>query len=244
MQPDHTVRTAFTAVAVACLLASAGAQEQTTFLAADAPLDASAIVRSGDTDARALEEMLIGRGGRHSRWTERPALVVVRTVLEFEGGQRKHYAATGRALTAAESEQMASELREGLRLLTGEAFTSFASVRYERAESGTKVSTDRPGVIVAGRFVGVRKALNAAGYGGRTVRADHSISSGTVILDDEYDRTDGRRRLLRIHELGHALGYNHVQSQKSIMNPTLGTEPTDFDRRVALIAFRSPLRQF
>jgi predicted Zn-dependent protease len=46
------------------------------------------------------------------------------------------------------------------------------------------------------------------------------------------------RRLLRIHELGHALGYNHVKSRRSIMNPTLGSEPTDFDRRAAMVAFR------
>jgi hypothetical protein len=234
------VRTALTLIAIVCLLATAGAQQETTtFLAADGPLDAEAIIRSGETDARALEEMLLGKGGRHSRWTERPALVVVRTVLAFEGTQRKHYSATAGQFGAAESEQLATELREGLRLLTGDTFTSFASVRFETVKPGTRVAVDRPGVIVAGRFAGVRKALKAAGYGGRSIRADHSISSGTVILDDEYDRVNDRRRLLRIHELGHALGYNHVQSQKSIMNPTLGTEPTDFDRRVALIAFRA-----
>jgi hypothetical protein len=236
------VRTVLTLIAIVCLLATAGAQQETTFLAADGPLDAEAIIRSGDTDARALEEMLLGKGGRHSRWTERPALVVVRTVLEFEGTQRKRYAATAGQIGAAESEQLATELREGLRLLTGGTFTSFASERYETVAPGTRVAVDRPGVIVAGRFTGVRKALKAAGYGGRSIRADHSISSGTVILDDEYDRVNERRRLLRIHELGHALGYNHVQSQKSIMNPTLGTEPTDFDRRVALIAFRATAR--
>ena len=58
------------------------------------------------------------------------------------------------------------------------------------------------------------------------------------MLDSEYDRTGGAmRRLLRIHELGHALGFNHVTSRPSVMNPTLGSEPTDLDKRVALIAF-------
>ena len=47
-----------------------------------------------------------------------------------------------------------------------------------------------------------------------------------------------RRRLLRIHELGHALGYLHVTSRTSIMNPSIGPEPTDFDRAASKIAFQ------
>ena len=75
------------------------------------------------------------------------------------------------------------------------------------------------------------------GDGGRTARADGTITSGTVLLDEDSDRDAERHRLLRIHELGHALGYNHVASERSVMNPTIGAEPTPFDRRVARIAF-------
>jgi hypothetical protein len=46
---------------------------------------------------------------------------------------------------------------------------------------------------------------------------------------------------LRIHELGHALGYQHVQTTPSIMRPTIGPEPTDFDRAAALIAYQRPV---
>jgi hypothetical protein len=60
------------------------------------------------------------------------------------------------------------------------------------------------------------------------------------MLDDDFDRTSDRRRLLRTHELGHALGYNHVKSRASIMNPGIGSEPNAFDHQAALIAFRSP----
>jgi len=45
------------------------------------------------------------------------------------------------------------------------------------------------------------------------------------------------RRLLRTHELGHALGFNHVKSRVSIMNPRIGPEVTAFDRQVAMLAF-------
>jgi len=43
---------------------------------------------------------------------------------------------------------------------------------------------------------------------------------------------------LRIHELGHALGYQHVTARPSIMNASIGPEPTDFDRAGATIAFQ------
>ena len=42
-----------------------------------------------------------------------------------------------------------------------------------------------------------------------------------------------------LHELGHALGYNHVHSRASIMNPQIGSEPTDIDRAVARVAFQT-----
>jgi hypothetical protein len=67
---------------------------------------------------------------------------------------------------------------------------------------------------------------------------DGRIVGGSIMLDDEYDRTSGMRRLLRIHELGHALGYHHVESRISIMNPRIGAEPTVVDRDVARLAFR------
>jgi hypothetical protein len=46
--------------------------------------------------------------------------------------------------------------------------------------------------------------------------------------------------LLRIHELGHALGYKHVTARPSIMNPSLGVDVTEFDRHGAAIAFQRP----
>jgi hypothetical protein len=61
-----------------------------------------------------------------------------------------------------------------------------------------------------------------------------------MFLDRDFDHNDDRRRLLRIHELGHALGYLHVKARPSIMNPSLGFEPTEFDRSAAVIAFQRP----
>lgn len=48
------------------------------------------------------------------------------------------------------------------------------------------------------------------------------------------------RRLLRTHELGHALGFNHVKSRLSIMNPRIGPEVTALDRQIMMLAFQRP----
>ena len=61
-----------------------------------------------------------------------------------------------------------------------------------------------------------------------------------MFLDSRFDKNDDRRRLLRIHELGHALGQLHVETRPSIMNPSIGPEPTEFDRQAAVVAFQRP----
>ena len=137
-----------------------------------------------------------------------------------------------------EAEELASDLGAALEPMTAGVFDAFASVTFESASPRHTVSVARDRQIVVARFRGLRQSLDAVGYGGRTLRRDGSIASGTVMLDSEYDLTVGLRRLLRMHELGHALGYNHIASRRSIMNPTLGSDVTEFDRRAALVAFR------
>jgi hypothetical protein len=61
-----------------------------------------------------------------------------------------------------------------------------------------------------------------------------------MFLDRDFDHDDVRRRLLRIHELGHALGYQHVTTRASIMNPAIGPDLTDTDRAGAVVAFQRP----
>jgi hypothetical protein len=96
----------------------------------------------------------------------------------------------------------------------------------------------RPGQIVVARYNGVRDQLATIGFGGRSTRGS-TIRAGSIILDSDFDRASDTRHLLRMHELGHALGYNHVQSRASIMNPKIGSEVTSFDRAAARIAFHS-----
>ena len=132
---------------------------------------------------------------------------------------------------------LVADLTAGLEVMSGGTFKRFGSVRFESPAVASQVRVVRNGDIVVGRFRGVRDSLKAVGYGGRTARANGTITGGTVMLDEDYDQRTQQPRLLRMHELGHALGFNHVDSLRSVMNPTIGTEPTDFDRRVARIAF-------
>jgi hypothetical protein len=189
-------------------------------------------------DLVAFDQMFRG-GGQLQRWTSAPGLVVFAKVMQydtFSSGDAYH--ATGDQLSEAETSLMIAHLTEGLALLTGNTYTTFSSVEIENPSSGDKVSTMRSGKIVAGRFKGVQSLANTIGFGRMSIESTGRIAGGALYLDNDFDRTSDKRRLLRIHELGHGLGYLHVTSRTSIMNPAIGPEPTTFDRQGATIAFQ------
>jgi hypothetical protein len=149
--------------------------------------------------------------------------------MEFEAGGGTEYRATAERLTDDDAMALMKDMTEALQLLTGGALRTFASQHREAPLAGQRVSVMRPGKIVVARYRGVREQLDAVGWGGRSTKGT-TIRAGAVILDSEFDRTSDTRRLLRMHELGHALGYDHVDArQPSIMNPRIGSEPTRFD---------------
>jgi hypothetical protein len=191
-------------------------------------------------DLVAFDEMVRTTNDRLQRWTFRPELVVLGTVMAYRTGNGSDYTATAEQLSDDEVQLMVQHLSEGLALLTGKTFTSFASVNVERPSSGTRIPVVRHGQIVVGRYTGVVSMVNTIGFGQWAEAPDGTVTGGTMYLDRDFDREDSRRRLLRIHELGHALGYLHVRSRTSIMNPAIGPEPTDFDRAAAIVAFQRP----
>jgi hypothetical protein len=200
------------------------------------PLRASLIPAAFDLVA--FDEMFRGTE-QLQRWTSAPSLVVLTTVMNYETGfgDQDDYHATSEQLTDAETTLLIDQLTEGLTALTGNTFTAFASVGRESAASGAKVTTLRQGKIVVGRYKGLRTLGNTIGKGRWASDLHGQVTGGVIFLDREFDKSD-QRRLLRIHELGHALGYLHVTSRSSIMNPAIGPDVSIFDREGALIAFQ------
>ena len=195
-------------------------------------------IRVNPTDSKAFTEMLHGEYATPLRWDRVPELVVLMPVMQYEKGRGTQYRATAQQLTAAEADALVADLSRAMSVLTDGVLQGFAAVHRETATAGEVVNVMRPGQIVVARYDGVREQLSTIGFGGRSTRSD-LIRAGSIILDNDFDRTSAQRRLLRTHELGHALGYNHVHSRASIMNPKIGHEPNDFDRAVARVAFQN-----
>jgi hypothetical protein len=189
-------------------------------------------------DLTAFDEMFRS-SSKLLRWADRPALVVLGSVMTFKQGGSDVFTATSERLSDQDLAGLVAHLEEGLALLTGNTFTTFASVETERPGAGEQVSVQRTGKIVVGRYQGV-EATGAIGYGQWNESSSGAVVGGSMFLDEKFDERDERRRLLRIHELGHALGYSHVTSRDSIMNPTIGSEVMEFDRNGAAIAFQRP----
>jgi hypothetical protein len=189
-------------------------------------------------DLAAFDEMFRTTNERLQRWTTRPALVILATVMSYRAGSDGFFNATSEQMTDDEVAEMSTHLTEGLSLLTGGTYTSFTTLAVERPAANERVNVWRQGTIVVGRYTGVQSTAGTIGFGQWAEEIDGSITGGATYLDREFDRVDGRRRLLRIHELGHALGYQHVTTRASIMNPAIGPEPTEFDRAGAIIAFQ------
>jgi hypothetical protein len=192
-------------------------------------------------DLGAFDEMFRTSNARLQRWTSRPSLVVLATVMTYRNNANDTYEATGEQLTDEEVSQLVAHMTEGLGLLTGNTYTSFAAVDIERPAGGTQVNVGRNNRIVVGRYSGIVSLARTIGYGQWAEMPDGTVTAGAMFLDRDFDRNDSRRRLLRIHELGHALGYLHVTSRTSVMNPAIGPEPNDFDRAGAIIAFQRPV---
>ena len=188
-------------------------------------------------DLEAFDEMFRGTG-RLQRWTSAPALVVLGSVMRYDGLGSDEFQATSTRLTDDEVALMIAHLTEGLSLLTGQRFSEFSSVTVERPDSGDRVNTLRTGAIVIGRYRGVQSISSTIGLGRWSTAGNSAeVIGGSIYLENNFDRDESARRLLRIHELGHALGYRHVTKRLSIMNQAIGPSPTDFDRSAAIIAF-------
>ncbi len=191
-------------------------------------------------DAAALREFL--GGTERQVWESTPELVILGRVMQFTGLDMSGGATAGaESLTPSDAAHLEADLSRAMHDLTAGRFEAFSRVRVVALRAGETTPTFQRGSIVVGRFRGVHKRTGTLGYGGRTTRGG-TITAGVVILDSEFDRDSNRRHVVRMHELGHALGYNHVESRPSLMNPRVGSGLTAFDRAaIEMVYDRRPM---
>ena len=190
-----------------------------------------------------MHEMLEGKNGHREAWTTSPSLVVISSVLDYERGDTNSgFSALDQTLGDKELAQLKLDLTNALDLLTDGTFKAFSSITVESARAGDVVRVVRPGEIVVARYRGVQAKTGNLGYGGRLTHGA-TIVAAAVMLDAAFDTKSDQRLLLRTHELGHALGYNHVESRPSVMNARVGSSITDFDRAAIHAAFDTDARR-
>ena len=190
-------------------------------------------------DLRAFDEMFRSSGSL-ARWTSAPRIVVQSRVLQFTNVTDLEYVGTSQTMTSAEVAGLLGDLSHGLPQITGNAFPAFAAEEHEQASEGARVSVSRDRSVVVARYEGLAAATGFWGYG-RWGTSGGEVVRGIIMIDRAFDVSGSAfRRSLRIHELGHALGYNHVTVRDSVMNAHARNEPNTFDRDAARFAFMRP----
>jgi hypothetical protein len=192
-------------------------------------------------DLATFDQMCRGGSSTLRRWDAAPKLIVIDAVLEFTSSSASVFTATSERLTASERDVIAADLAWGLPQATGGAFTGFAAVATESPEAGAQVAFfSREGSIIVARFKGLQSAAGYWGYG-RWASRSNVVVAGAVMLDRDFEASRSRYcRSLRVHELGHALGWDHVTLRTSFMNNSAVIEPNDFDRDATRLAYLRP----
>jgi hypothetical protein len=194
---------------------------------------------AGGFDLRAFDEMF--RAPQLRRWTAAPPLLIEARSLQFTDLNMMDAAALADVMPDSEATSVVSDLTWALPQLTGGAFNNFAAVNRQESAEGARVNLLNDDVITVARVVGLTAATGFWGYGRWRFQSDGRVVAGIVMLDRDFDRSGSPfTRSLRAHELGHALGYQHVTVRPSVMNSQARIEPNDFDRDSARIAFQRP----
>lgn len=184
-----------------------------------------------------------GTGPGLTRWKTPPGLVIERRVLQFTDTGATSYQALDETLTQQEVDSVLSDLLAGYDLLTAGRLGPVASVSTQEAAAGATVTPRQDGRIVVTRQEGLSRLSDGHywGYARWSTNADGEVTSGWIILDRDFERgASPYHRSLRMHELGHTLGCQHVTLRSSVMNSAATIEPNTFDRQAARIAMLRP----
>lgn len=220
-------------------ISSGATVERVTHMRVPGP-EARVTLMPSALDLRAFDEMFRHTGSL-ARWTSAPRIVVQSRVLQFTNVNSMDFAALTETMSGAEFAGLMTDFNHGLPQITGNTFSGFSSEQREEAAPGERVSMMRDGHIIVARMEGLTAATGFWGYARWGITGSGEVVSGIVMLDRGFDTSGSiHRRSLRIHELGHALGYNHVTARDSVMNSHARTEPNAFDRDAARLAFMRP----
>lgn len=175
------------------------------------------------------------------RWTATPLMVVQSQVLQYTDVNNSVFPAIAQTMTAAELASMAADMTWALPQMTGGTFQSFLNVATVTAAAGASVTMVNSGQITVGRFAGLTAATGALGLSRWLYQTDGKVIGAIIMLDRDFDASGGARvRIVRSHELGHAMGFTHVTSRESIMNVTPVIEPNAADLAATKLAFLRP----
>jgi len=221
------------------VLSRAGLIERQTTIRNPGPNAAISLIP--DSFDMASFDQMFRPDSRLQRWTSAPSLVIQTRTLVLTSTADDEFIATGEELTRDEADRLVSDLTYGFSQLTADRLGGFASVTMERATEGSSVNVKRTGAIVVARHQGLTQATGYWGYGRWAISGDGEVVGGIVFLDRDFDKAQGQYcRSLRVHELGHSLGYHHVTLRSSVMNSGARIAPNEWDRQAILIAFQRP----
>lgn len=181
-----------------------------------------------------------------ARWMTPPHLLIERRVLQFTDVGAWSYAALTDTLTDADVASLTADLTDGYAILTDGRLGTFASVTQQTTATGGSVAVSNDGRIVVTRVEGLTEKTNFWSYARWSTTADGAVTRAFVMIDAGFERSTSPahvpyKRSLRLHELGHALGCQHVSDITSVMNANARSEPTTFDRNAARLAMIRPV---
>ncbi len=177
------------------------------------------------------------------RWTTVPPLKIETRTGQFTDIHSTTITTIGDSMSDVEYASVVSDLTTGLGALSGDTFTAFESIARQDSPQGTTVNVLEDDVITVMRVRGMENAIGAVGLGSALLLTDGTVVGGMVLLDRDYDQNrSGFGQQVRQHELGHAMGYSHVTSRDSVMNPVTGPRAiiNAADRLAAHVAFERP----
>ena len=218
-----------------------GVVTRTTSLVIPAPEVQFSLIPGGFA-LPAFDEMFRSRNGQLERWNTAPRLVIVGRELQFDPTYASDLKVLAGAVTEAERSDLASDLSYGFGILTDQRLGGFSSVTSESPAAGSSSSILRTGAIVVARSRGLTASTGYWGLGQWATVGDGEVMAGYLLLDADFDGPSCAypqfRRSLRVHELGHALGYGHVTRVQSVMNANARLEATAWDLQAVHIAFQ------